>query len=307
MFQNLCGMENYKNVVILTSFWDCVDVEEGLSREAQLKSKVMKDLVAGGACLMRFNRTIESAQRVLNHILNLPPMHVQIQQEIRVEGKSLEDTAAGSVHREEVERIIAKHKEEIRDLRAELGKLKEVDRSLRREIEEERGKLQQELIGWEAERSALRTSLNGAKKSPKQLEMGAVKEKGEREKAHRELESRSEQFDAQEEAHAAALQKGNKGEKQGAMTFPSSSTKKGYTRELYDFALFPQLVMELGRAIAKERGIQVCVFRQVSSLSGTHSAGVRNLRDLRLRSPLTNHRDDICRPKHIVLYTETRA
>ncbi|KAF8873368.1 P-loop containing nucleoside triphosphate hydrolase protein, partial [Gymnopilus junonius] len=121
MFQSLCGANNYKNVIVLTTFWDRVDVEEeGLKREEQLRSRYLKDLLDGGARFMRYNQTIRSAQRVLAHVMTLTPTNVDIQREIRMEGKSLEDTAAGSVHREEVERIIAKHNKEVSELRTEL-------------------------------------------------------------------------------------------------------------------------------------------------------------------------------------------
>lgn len=98
MFLNICGKENYKNLVVLTTFWDRVDVEEGLRREGQLKSRFVKDLIEGGAFLTRYKRTIQSAKRVLKHILTLTPTNLHIQKEICVDGKSLEDTAGGSVH-----------------------------------------------------------------------------------------------------------------------------------------------------------------------------------------------------------------
>ena len=209
MFRGLCGAKNYKNVVVLTTFWDRVDVrEEGLRRETQLKSEVLKDLIVGGACLMRFNRTIESARRVLTYILTLAPTNVRIQEEIRMEGKNLEDTEAGAVHREEIERIIAKHKADMADLKAELEELKRTDRSLRREIEEERAKLQQKLAAWETERSVLKKGLDEVKGSRGQLEINIAKEKETHEKSRRELASKySAKFDAAERAHGATFQK----------------------------------------------------------------------------------------------------
>ncbi|KAF8873367.1 hypothetical protein CPB84DRAFT_1690820, partial [Gymnopilus junonius] len=97
MFRNLCGTNNYKNVVVLTTFWDRVDEEEGVKRESQLQSNFFKDLVAGGATFMRHDRTSpSSAYDVLQQIIPMPSTTVKIVQEIREEGKALEDTAAGS-------------------------------------------------------------------------------------------------------------------------------------------------------------------------------------------------------------------
>ncbi|CAA7267406.1 unnamed protein product [Cyclocybe aegerita] len=176
MFRNLCGTEAYKNVVVLTTFWDQLpSEEEGVKREGQLKTRFFKDLVDGGACFMRHDRTIESARKVLGHIFPLPPAVAQIQTEIREEGKTLEDTSAGSVHREEVERIIANHKKEVGDLKAEMDALKEGNTAARRELEQERAKLQADLARWEKERSELQQGLDEEKKSREKLEAEAAK------------------------------------------------------------------------------------------------------------------------------------
>lgn len=108
MFRRLCGSKAYKNVVVLTTFWDRVAKVEGPRREAQLKSDFFKDLVVGGATFMRHNRTPESAQQVLRHIFTLVPTNVGITKKNREEGNHLEDTNAGLVRRAEVEAIIAK-------------------------------------------------------------------------------------------------------------------------------------------------------------------------------------------------------
>jgi len=52
MFRALCGLESYKDVVVLTTHWDQVPTHEGVKREAQLKSNFFKDLAAGGARFM---------------------------------------------------------------------------------------------------------------------------------------------------------------------------------------------------------------------------------------------------------------
>ena len=57
MFRELCGQEAYKNVVVLTTFWDEVPNDEGVEREAELESKVFAKLVEGGDQFMRFDHT----------------------------------------------------------------------------------------------------------------------------------------------------------------------------------------------------------------------------------------------------------
>lgn len=120
---------------------------------------------------MRHDRAIESTRQVLRHIFTLDPVIAQIQRDIREEGTSLEDTAAGSVLREEVERIIAKYREEVADLKAELVTINKSSEAMRRELRDERATLQQELARWERERSELKKGLGEAKISRERLEV----------------------------------------------------------------------------------------------------------------------------------------
>lgn len=165
MFRSLCGSQTYKNVVVLTTFWDRVSEQEGAQREAELKESFFSDLVNGGACFMRHDRTIVSALQVLAYIFTLAPSIVRIQEEIRVEGKELEDTEAGSLHREEVEQLIAKHKKEMAELREELDAIKESNIIAKLEMELARAKLQSHLERWENERSELKRGLDEERKA----------------------------------------------------------------------------------------------------------------------------------------------
>jgi hypothetical protein len=164
MFRGLCGTDNFKNIVVLTTFWDRVDEAEGVARERQLKSEFFKDIVEGGGRFMRHDRTVQSAGKVLRKIIPLPPTHVQIQKEIAEEGKALEDTAAGSVHREEIQRLINKHKAEMAEVIAEMQAAKHLSEETKRELGEERAKLQAALERWENERSALQDGLHDSER-----------------------------------------------------------------------------------------------------------------------------------------------
>jgi len=162
MFKGLCGSENYKNVVVSTTNWDrVVNKEEGDSREAELKNVVFKELVDGGARFMRHKfGNMETARDVLGHIFTLLPTHIAIQKEMRVEGKVLEETTAGSVHRDEIEQLIAKHREDVANLREEMKTIpaeKVVDsQAMRKEAEQ----LNEKLARFEKERLAMREGLD---------------------------------------------------------------------------------------------------------------------------------------------------
>jgi len=191
MFKGLCGSKNYKNVVILTTFWDKMTIiEEGVRREDQLKTDFFKELVAGGANFMRHGScdNMETGRTVLEHVFTLLPANLQIKEEIREQGKRLEETAAGSVHSEEMKRMIAKHKEEMASLQEELETMRANHAAERQEVMEELDKLKQQLAREEQERSELRRGLDEAKESQVQLKRELAKQKVERERLKRELE-----------------------------------------------------------------------------------------------------------------------
>ncbi|KAJ7277726.1 P-loop containing nucleoside triphosphate hydrolase protein [Mycena rebaudengoi] len=203
MFKNLCGTETYKNVVVLTTFWDRVSNEEGVEREEELRSRFFKDLVDGGTRFMRFNRTMDSANKVLGHILTLAPTNVQIQEEIRVDGKSLGETAAGSERRQEAERMISKHTEEIAELKAEIKTIKQISDAARRTIEEERDKLLKEVERLRSETSELEKRLDDRERLEKEL----AKEKERREKEIAEGKERRERVAKERREKEAAKEK----------------------------------------------------------------------------------------------------
>jgi len=158
----LCGTQNFKNVIVLTTFWDRIDEEVGAMRESQLKSRFFKALVDGGACFMRHNRTMEIARDVFNHIFRLPPTNVQIQEEIRLKGKSLQETAAGSVLAAELEQLKVQHQEEIKNLEHALKKEAEESGKM---IQYEMETLLQQFTRREREMLELRQGLAAAKPS----------------------------------------------------------------------------------------------------------------------------------------------
>ena len=177
IFRELCGPAAYKNVVVLTTYWDQVPTHKaGVMREEQLKSRFFAKLVEGGAQFMRHDRTVESTRKVLRHILPISPTITQIQTEIRKEGKGLMETAAGSVCREGVEKALANYKKEIAELTAEMATVKS-NKAARQELEMELAKLRNSLAvreqEWERGQAALKKSLDEERELRKRLETNA--------------------------------------------------------------------------------------------------------------------------------------
>ena len=177
IFQELCGPAAYKNVVILTTFWDEVPTDVGVMREEQLESRFFAKLAERGAQFMRHDHTVESTRKVLQHFLSIRPTVTQIQTEIRKEGKSLTETAAGSVCREDVEIVLAHCKKEIPELTAEMATVKKSNKTVRQKLEMELAGLRNLLAVHERERergqAALRKGLDEERDLRKRLETNA--------------------------------------------------------------------------------------------------------------------------------------
>ena len=66
MFQNLCGTEALKNVVLVTTMWDKVDEEEGINRENELTTRYWKTMIELGCHTSRFYNNNESAMDIVS-------------------------------------------------------------------------------------------------------------------------------------------------------------------------------------------------------------------------------------------------
>ena len=207
MFQELCGTNTFKNVVVLTTYWDQVNAALGEKRENQLQSKFFKTVVDGGGRFIRHDGTAKTARAVLGFVFDeLAPVITQIQTEMGLEGKSLINTAAGSVQHKEIQRIISKHKDEVASLMAEMDAMKESNIAARRQLEEEMAQLQEQLgrretenaelkqglqvqvAQWETERTALEESRDKETRARQKLEADLVAERANHVQLRREQE-----------------------------------------------------------------------------------------------------------------------
>lgn len=98
MFKELCGKDNFKNVILVTTMWDAVTEEVGSAREQELHAEFWKAMIALGSTTHRFEGTTESAWKIINS-LSVPPLAslrpLQIQWEMVDEHIPLLSTSAG--------------------------------------------------------------------------------------------------------------------------------------------------------------------------------------------------------------------
>ncbi|KAF2670964.1 P-loop containing nucleoside triphosphate hydrolase protein [Microthyrium microscopicum] len=97
MFRKLCGDEFMKNVVLGTTFWDMVNEETGLAREAELLDTdgFFKEMKALGCDVVRITKDRDQNLKLLTRFENSQPSVMRIQREL-LEGKSLAETAAAA-------------------------------------------------------------------------------------------------------------------------------------------------------------------------------------------------------------------
>lgn len=66
MFQNLCGTEALKNVVLVTTMWDEVGEEEGSNRENELTARYWNAMIDLGCHTSRFYNNTKSASDIVS-------------------------------------------------------------------------------------------------------------------------------------------------------------------------------------------------------------------------------------------------
>jgi hypothetical protein len=182
IFRELCGENSLKNVIIVTNMWSEVKREIGEAREAELasKDKFFKPVLEKGARLLRHDGTLESAHTTLRYLINNQAATLRIQQEIVNEHKPIEKTAAGAELRRALDEQADQHKEEIRNLRAEMeAALRAKDEETRKELQEELEKKQEECLRIEqnSQRMAAEFAAERARLEALILQMEAEQQK----------------------------------------------------------------------------------------------------------------------------------
>jgi len=158
MFRSLCGENALKNVVIVTNMWGGVEPEVGNAREAELRSEdiFFKPALDKGAQMARHENTISSAETIIRLVLNNHPLPLQIQKELVVEHKNIDETSAGQELSQELTDQIKKHEEDVRVLTEEMEQAaREKDEETRDELEMETRRMREEIRRFEKEAKRL--------------------------------------------------------------------------------------------------------------------------------------------------------
>ncbi|KAG2074216.1 hypothetical protein BDR04DRAFT_1115750 [Suillus decipiens] len=147
MFQELCGKEAYKNVLMVTNMWGEANQEDALAREQELREKdiFFKPILEDGAVLLRHMNDQESAHKIIQKLTGIDPVVLRIQSELAAMNDITQTGAFAQLNRELMEQA-EKNRQELEKLRVELEEAAQAqDEETRMELQEESEKNRQEL------------------------------------------------------------------------------------------------------------------------------------------------------------------
>ena len=207
VFRKLCGDDALKNVVIVTNRWDDVQEKDRGAmgeREKELMEtpgKFFEPLIAAGGRFLRHDNTAGSARRIMEAFLKNHPIPLQIQLEMR-DGKTLEETAAGSELGAEMKKLQDKHSNEMKNWKEQMAEATAAeDEAMKNELEAKRTEMQKEMTKWRRQKRALADGLAAAREDAKRR----------KEEVDRKLLEQGAEFDRRvKEAEERAKQEGRK-------------------------------------------------------------------------------------------------
>jgi hypothetical protein len=149
MFKALCGDNSLASVVLATTRWHNVQLDEGLLREEQLCSspKMWKRMIDFGSKVMRQDRDEISACEILQYLIQRrKPVTLDIQVELVDNKKTLNQTGAGQELHAEIEKQKKEYEKQLTALRKEMeDKMNKMNADLKEQLQEERDELERKL------------------------------------------------------------------------------------------------------------------------------------------------------------------
>ena len=158
MFRQLCGPEPMRNIYLVTSFWDKVELHEGCLKEKELQttSDMWGEMIQEGAKTARFKNTQASAHALIEILSKKPRIALQIQREMCDDNLLLAQTKAGQQVNEELAQLEKKHAEEMQELQKEMQEaLQAADKKLEKVLAREQAKSEKRLEKIKAQQEAL--------------------------------------------------------------------------------------------------------------------------------------------------------
>ena len=160
MFEELCGKNAFKNIILTTTMWDEVDKEMGEDREAQLKKEYWRTMLERNSTTSRFLRTRESAFELIEPLIDAANIRssVLLQNELVDMRKSLPATSAGLELFSAMGQLVSQREDLLRRIRKEMSR-SDGDKMTLEPLQEEHQNLQKSLETMVFEMRRLRLPL----------------------------------------------------------------------------------------------------------------------------------------------------
>lgn len=123
MFQKLMGKDCFPSIILATTFWGNVDPRIGEDHEKELIGTDMfwGEMYKKGSQVVRHTGDRNSAWAILNILIQRKhPIVTQIQKEMNVEHRDLDETSAGEQLNADIIKLQKKHKEEMANLQRDM-------------------------------------------------------------------------------------------------------------------------------------------------------------------------------------------
>ena len=156
MFQELCGTDAYRNVLLVTNMWARIN-EDTLAREKELREKdiFFKPILDNGALMLRHMNDEGSAHRIIRQLTGKEPVVLRIQNELAAENDITQTAAFAQLNRELMEQA-KRNRQELEKLQVELEQAAQAqDEETRMELQEESEKMEAELLRVQNEATRL--------------------------------------------------------------------------------------------------------------------------------------------------------
>ncbi|KZM21060.1 uncharacterized protein EKO05_0011164 [Ascochyta rabiei] len=149
MFKALCGNDSLEAVVLATTRWHNVTLDEGIEREQQLcdSPNMWKQMIDHGSKVMRQDRDEASAREILEYLIKRKkPVTLDIQVELVDNKKNLNETGAGQELHAELEKQKKHYEKQLATLRKEMGDaMVKMDKDMKKEFQVEKDEIKRRL------------------------------------------------------------------------------------------------------------------------------------------------------------------
>ena len=138
IFRKICGQMALKNVLLVTTRWHEVDEALGANRENELRQKFWAYMLNNGSTMKRFYGDKDSATAITSQLMSKRGIVLEIQRELVVERKTLNQTVAGSFVSEDLSELKKDLQQQLNDLDVERQHLREIDRAAKRQMQKDK-------------------------------------------------------------------------------------------------------------------------------------------------------------------------